>query len=251
MRDGYAVRAIDLPGELRDRRRSPRRRAIRGRGGPWRGRRDHDRRADSRGRRRRGDDGAHPQRPVRRARLDRSLRRAAISSSTRKAARPRPTKSCCTPARAWTTAASRCWRPSAHRVQVYRRPVGGHRRHRRRNRGGPRDARSIPDSQFQCLVAGGAGDARRRHRRTFCRWRATPSSTPARSIGKGLAADLLLLSGGVSAGKYDVVEEVLAGFGAEFFFDRVLIQPGQPLVFGRAAGEILLRPAGQSRRPPW
>ena len=53
-------------------------------------------------------------------------------------------------------------------------------------------------------------------------------------IQKGLAADLLLLSGGVSAGKYDVVEEVLAGFGATFYFDRVLIQPGQPLVFGQA-----------------
>jgi molybdopterin molybdotransferase len=53
-------------------------------------------------------------------------------------------------------------------------------------------------------------------------------------IERGLAADLLLLSGGVSAGKYDVVEQALAGLGAEFFFDRVLIQPGQPLVFGRA-----------------
>ena len=53
-------------------------------------------------------------------------------------------------------------------------------------------------------------------------------------IGRGLASQLLLLSGGVSAGKYDVVEEVLAGFGARFHFDRVLIQPGQPLVFGRA-----------------
>jgi molybdopterin molybdotransferase len=52
-------------------------------------------------------------------------------------------------------------------------------------------------------------------------------------IERGLAADLLLLSGGVSAGKYDIVEPVLAGLGAEFFFDRVLIQPGQPLVFGR------------------
>ena len=57
-------------------------------------------------------------------------------------------------------------------------------------------------------------------------------------IGRGLAADLLLLSGGVSAGKYDVVEEVLAEFGAEFYFDRVLIQPGQPLVFGRAGGKF-------------
>ena len=52
---------------------------------------------------------------------------------------------------------------------------------------------------------------------------------------RGLQADLTLFSGGVSAGKYDVVEQVLAGFGAEFIFDRVLIQPGQPVVFGRAA----------------
>jgi molybdopterin molybdotransferase len=52
-------------------------------------------------------------------------------------------------------------------------------------------------------------------------------------IQRGMAHDLLLLSGGVSAGKYDVVEPVLAELGAEFFFDRVLIQPGQPLVFGR------------------
>ena len=54
----------------------------------------------------------------------------------------------------------------------------------------------------------------------------------------GLGSDLLLLSGGVSAGKYDIVERVLAGLGAEFLFDRVLIQPGQPLVFGRARGRF-------------
>jgi len=54
------------------------------------------------------------------------------------------------------------------------------------------------------------------------------------AIERGLEADLLLLSGGVSAGKYDLVETALAELGAEFFFDRVLIQPGQPLVFGRA-----------------
>ena len=51
-------------------------------------------------------------------------------------------------------------------------------------------------------------------------------------VEQGLKADLLLLSGGVSAGKYDIVERVLADLGARFFFDRVLIQPGQPLVFG-------------------
>ena len=58
------------------------------------------------------------------------------------------------------------------------------------------------------------------------------------SIERGLEADLLLLSGGVSAGKYDLVECVLAGLGAEFYFDRVLIQPGQPLVFGRARSKF-------------
>jgi molybdopterin molybdotransferase len=55
-------------------------------------------------------------------------------------------------------------------------------------------------------------------------------------IEQGLRADLLLLSGGVSAGKYDIVEQVLEHLGAQFFFDRVLIQPGQPLVFGQARG---------------
>jgi molybdopterin molybdotransferase len=59
-----------------------------------------------------------------------------------------------------------------------------------------------------------------------------------RIVSRGFEADLLLISGGVSAGKYDVVEEVLAGFGAEFHFDRVLIQPGQPLVFGRAGAKF-------------
>lgn len=52
----------------------------------------------------------------------------------------------------------------------------------------------------------------------------------------GLQADLLLLSGGVSAGKYDLVENALLHFGAQFFFDRVLLQPGQPCVFGEASG---------------
>jgi len=57
-------------------------------------------------------------------------------------------------------------------------------------------------------------------------------------IEQGLTHDLLLLSGGVSAGKYDIVERVLADLGAQFFFDRVLVQPGQPLVFGTARGNF-------------
>jgi molybdopterin molybdotransferase len=57
-------------------------------------------------------------------------------------------------------------------------------------------------------------------------------------IEQGLEHDLLLLSGGVSAGKYDIVEQVLADMDAKFFFNRVLVQPGQPLVFGRARDQF-------------
>jgi molybdopterin molybdotransferase len=53
-------------------------------------------------------------------------------------------------------------------------------------------------------------------------------------IRQGLESDLLLLSGGVSAGEYDLVEDVLAEYSAEFLFTGVQIQPGKPLVFGRA-----------------
>jgi molybdopterin molybdotransferase len=52
-------------------------------------------------------------------------------------------------------------------------------------------------------------------------------------ITDGLEADLLLLAGGVSAGKYDLVEQVLTQVGAEFFFTGAQIQPGKPIVFGR------------------
>lgn len=53
-------------------------------------------------------------------------------------------------------------------------------------------------------------------------------------ITEGFKADLLLLSGGVSMGKYDLVEQVLTEFGAEFFFTGAQIQPGRPIVFGKS-----------------
>ena len=56
-------------------------------------------------------------------------------------------------------------------------------------------------------------------------------------IAKGLELDLLLMTGGVSMGKYDLVEQVLVEFGAEFFFTGAQIQPGRPVVFGRAMGK--------------
>jgi molybdopterin molybdotransferase len=58
------------------------------------------------------------------------------------------------------------------------------------------------------------------------------------AMDRAFESDLVVLSGGVSAGKYDLVEAVLAEYDAEFFFTRVLIQPGKPAVFGRARGKF-------------
>jgi molybdopterin molybdotransferase len=49
----------------------------------------------------------------------------------------------------------------------------------------------------------------------------------------GLQEDLLVLSGGVSMGKYDLVEKVLREMETEFYFDAVAIRPGKPAVFGK------------------
>lgn len=54
-------------------------------------------------------------------------------------------------------------------------------------------------------------------------------------LAEGLEADLLLIAGGVSMGKYDLVEQVLGELKAEFFFTGALIQPGKPIVFGNVS----------------
>jgi molybdopterin molybdotransferase len=64
------------------------------------------------------------------------------------------------------------------------------------------------------------------------------------ALAQALQADLLLISGGVSAGKHDLVEPALARLGAKFHFTGVRIQPGKPLVFGEIASST-----NTSRRP--
>ncbi|MGA9583721.1 MAG: gephyrin-like molybdotransferase Glp [Terracidiphilus sp.] len=59
------------------------------------------------------------------------------------------------------------------------------------------------------------------------------------ALSQALEADILLISGGVSAGKFDLVEPALARLGAQFHFTGVRIQPGKPLVFGEVAGSGL------------
>jgi molybdopterin molybdotransferase len=56
------------------------------------------------------------------------------------------------------------------------------------------------------------------------------------ALAKAAKADMLLISGGVSAGKFDLVEPALARMDARFHFTGVRIQPGKPLVFGELPG---------------
>jgi molybdopterin molybdotransferase len=58
-------------------------------------------------------------------------------------------------------------------------------------------------------------------------------------ISRGLREDALVLSGGVSMGKYDLVEAVLKDLGAEFYFDAVAIRPGKPAVFGKCGNTFV------------
>ncbi|MGB6131547.1 MAG: molybdopterin molybdotransferase MoeA, partial [Acidobacteriaceae bacterium] len=62
-----------------------------------------------------------------------------------------------------------------------------------------------------------------------------PDAT-AGAIAEASRADLILLTGGVSMGKFDFVEQALLAQGAEFFFTGVRIQPGKPAVFGKLPG---------------
>lgn len=93
---------------------------------------------------------------------------------------------------------------------------------------GPEQIRNSNSYSLAAQVALAGGDA----------WRlpiAPDSQAAIRAlIEQGLSADLLLLSGGVSMGKFDFVEQALADLEARFFFTGALIQPGKPVVFGEA-----------------
>jgi molybdopterin molybdotransferase len=69
-------------------------------------------------------------------------------------------------------------------------------------------------------------------------------------IALALEHDLALFSGGVSMGKYDLVEDALKAFKAEFYFTGARIQPGRPVVFGEAEAPVKRRKrSGTSPEP--
>jgi molybdopterin molybdotransferase len=61
----------------------------------------------------------------------------------------------------------------------------------------------------------------------------------AAAVEDGLRDDVLVLSGGVSAGAFDLVEAALEGQGVRLLFTRVAIKPGAPLVFGMRADTLV------------
>ena len=52
------------------------------------------------------------------------------------------------------------------------------------------------------------------------------------ALERGLAADVLVTSGGVSVGPHDLVRRILAELGVEEVFWGVAVKPGKPLAFG-------------------
>lgn len=56
-------------------------------------------------------------------------------------------------------------------------------------------------------------------------------------ISDGLRADVLITSGGVSVGKYDLVKDSLSKLGMKVKFWKVAMKPGKPLVFGTIGGK--------------
>ena len=100
---------------------------------------------------------------------------------------------------------------------------------------GPDQIRNSNSYALAALVANAGGKAMRQPIARDTREDVRASIVAARTP----QTNLLLLSGGVSMGKYDLVEEILTDLGADFLFTGVRMQPGKPVVCGRlpAQGE--------------
>ena len=61
----------------------------------------------------------------------------------------------------------------------------------------------------------------------------------AAAVRAGFESDVLVISGGVSEGVFDLVEDVLERFDVDVLFDKVAIKPGAPLVFGRRGDKLV------------
>ena len=53
-------------------------------------------------------------------------------------------------------------------------------------------------------------------------------------------ADIVILVGGASVGKHDLVRKVFSKRGGEFVFERIAVRPGKPTWFGKLTGQTIL-----------
>jgi molybdopterin molybdotransferase len=56
---------------------------------------------------------------------------------------------------------------------------------------------------------------------------------------QGLERDVLIITGGVSMGEYDFVQDVFHDLGLEILFSKVAIKPGKPTVFARRGEKLV------------
>ena len=59
------------------------------------------------------------------------------------------------------------------------------------------------------------------------------------AFAKALKSDMVLISGGVSMGDYDLVPAVLKSLGVREIFHKVRVKPGKPLFFGRKGETVV------------
>ncbi len=58
-------------------------------------------------------------------------------------------------------------------------------------------------------------------------------------LREGMRADILITSGGVSVGQYDLVPKLITELGVEILFSKVNIRPGMPMIFGKCGSTVL------------
>ena len=108
---------------------------------------------------------------------------------------------------------------------------------------GPSQIRNSSSAMLAAMVSAAGGDP----------WVLPIARDTARALDPALArvaaADLLLITGGVSAGKFDLVEPALIRAGARFHFTGVRIQPGKPLVFGEMPRRLSTNPFQNKNGP--
>ncbi len=80
----------------------------------------------------------------------------------------------------------------------------------------------LKQKSIPCFSLGVAQDKKEQNNKTSLR----------NKLKAGLEHDLLLISGGVSAGKYDLVPSLLEELGCKKIFHKVRFKPGKPLWFG-------------------